>query len=78
MVRGVPREPQEPILVEFWTILESFWVPSGHLGAFLERSWEQPAANSSKDRQIATKSEKKQQKEANSSKLKQTAASISN
>ena len=27
LARGVPREPQEPILVDFCTILESFWVP---------------------------------------------------
>ena len=45
---GVPREPQEPILVDFWSILESFWVPRWS-------SWDLPGtllgATSSKQQQ---------------------------
>ena len=74
---GSPGSPKS----QFWSILGPFWShfgsPDGHLGTFLGRFWEQPAANSSKDKQIATKSGKLQQKAANRSKLRQTAASRS-
>ena len=52
--QGAPRANFSRFLVNFGVILGL----DGHLGTSLGRFWEQPAANSSKDRQIATKSGK--------------------
>ena len=49
---GVPREPQEPILVDFWSILESFWVPGW---SFWDPSGTLFGAYGSKQQQIAAK-----------------------
>ena len=49
---GVPREPQEPILVDFWLILESFWVPGW---SFWDPSGTLFGAYGSKQQQIAAK-----------------------
>ena len=61
LARGVPREPQEPILVDFWTILESFWVPRW-------TSWDLPGTL------LAATSSKQQQRWANSDKERKTPA----
>ena len=60
---GVPREPQEPILVDFWSILESFWVPRWSLwgltgalfGANCSKPQQNAAANCGKLQQLVAK-----------------------